>query len=128
MNADRSTQWMLCAALLLLLTACGRESAKPVAYADVKPIFDEYCLPCHQPGQPGYEASGLDMSNYASIMKGTRFGPVVLPGEPETSALVMLLEGRADPSIRMPHGDAPQPFESQVAMIREWIEQGAELR
>ena len=128
MNANRSTQWLLCAASLLLLAACGREKIESVTYADVKPIFDEYCVSCHQPGQPGYESSGLDMSSYEAIMQGTRFGEVVLPGDPQTSALVMLLEGRADPSIRMPHGDAPQPFESQVDTIREWVAQGAPLR
>ena len=114
-------------ALAAGLVACAREP-DTVKYADVKPIVDEYCLPCHQPGQPGYESSGLDMSSYEAIMKGTRFGPVVLPGDAETSALVMLLEGRADPSIRMPHGSAPQPYEAQVATIRQWVEQGAQLR
>ena len=37
-------------------------------------------------------------------MKGTKFGPVVIPGNPETSNLIWLLEWRASPELRMPHG------------------------
>ncbi|MCK7580275.1 MAG: hypothetical protein MZV65_34635 [Chromatiales bacterium] len=44
------------------------------------------------------------MSSYESLMKGTKFGPVIVPGSSLTSALNMLVEGRADPSIKMPHG------------------------
>ncbi|HSN73381.1 MAG TPA: c-type cytochrome domain-containing protein [Steroidobacteraceae bacterium] len=112
-------------AIALVLSACAREP-EAVTYADVEPIFDQYCVSCHQPGQPGYEASGLDMTSYEAIMKGTRFGPVVLPGEPQTSTLVMLLEGRADPSIQMPHGDAPSPYQAEIEKIRSWVAHGAE--
>jgi hypothetical protein len=36
----------------------------------------------------------------------------------------MLIEGRADPSINMPHGDAPLP-DGAKQTIRAWVEQGA---
>ena len=110
---------------LLMLAACAREGP-PVTYADVKPIFDQYCVPCHKPGQPGHEASGLALGSYDDVMKGTRFGPVVLPGDPRTSVLMMLVEGRVDPSIRMPHGDAPQPSQAEIDRLRTWIAQGAQ--
>jgi hypothetical protein len=70
-------------------------------------------------------ASGFDLQGYDSLMKGTRYGPVVLPGEPLTSALVMLIEGRADPSIKMPHAGAQPLTAEQIATIRRWVEQGA---
>jgi hypothetical protein len=108
-----------------LLCACSRESSTTVTYSDVKPIFEQYCVSCHKPGQPGYETSGLSLQSYDEIMKGTHFGPVVLPGDPRTSALMMLIEGRADPSIRMPHGDAPKPAKADIDRIRAWIEGGA---
>jgi hypothetical protein len=38
---------------------------------------------------------------------------------------MMLIEGRADPSIRMPHGDAPKPAKADIDRIRAWIEGGA---
>jgi hypothetical protein len=58
-------------------------------------------------------------------MKGTSFGPVVLPGDPLTSVLVMVIEGRADPSINMPHGGANPLTQQQILTIRRWVEQGA---
>jgi hypothetical protein len=57
-------------------------------------------------------------------MRGTRYGPVVVPGDSRHSILIMLVEGRADQSIRMPHGKAPLgTFEIEV--LRQWIAQGA---
>jgi hypothetical protein len=49
----------------------------------------------------------------------------VLPGDPLTSVLVMLIEGRADPSIRMPHGGANPLTEAEIKTIHEWVKQGA---
>jgi hypothetical protein len=34
-------------------------------------------------------------------MHGTVYGPVVRPGNPLRSVLLVLIEGRADPSMRM---------------------------
>ena len=41
------------------------------------------------------------------LMKGTKLGSVIKPSDTFTSAMIMLMEGRADPSIRMPHGKEP---------------------
>jgi hypothetical protein len=57
-------------------------------------------------------------------MKGTKFGPVIVPGSSVGSTLYRLVAGQADPSIRMPHGQAALPDED-VAMIAAWIDQGA---
>jgi len=117
----------LLVAAFALLPAVGCQRAPgPVSYSkDVAPILDARCRSCHTPGQPGYVASGFDLQGYDSLMQGTRYGPVVLPGDALTSALVMLIEGRVDPSIRMPHaGEQPLTAE-QIATIRHWVEQGA---
>jgi hypothetical protein len=37
----------------------------------------------------------------------------------------MLIEGRVDPSIKMPHGDAQPPSKAEILTIRNWVEQGA---
>ncbi len=105
-----------------LQTGC---SEKPLTYqADVKPIIDANCMECHVPGGPGYEKSGLRMDNYEGLMKGTKFGPVVVPGSSVGSTLYLLVAGKADPSIRMPHGKAALP-EKDVATLAAWIDQGA---
>lgn len=113
------------AASLVLLAGCERAPAEVSYQAEVAPILDKHCMSCHVPGQPGYVASGFDLEGYDSLMKGTRYGPVVLPGDPLTSVLVMLIEGRVDPSIRMPHGGRAPMSQDEIKMIRTWVEQGA---
>ena len=58
---------------------------------DILPIFKGRCVDCHQSGGVGYEKSGLDLRTYAGVMKGTKFGSMVTPGNPDTSNLVWLL-------------------------------------
>ncbi len=108
-----------------LLGGCGKNVETVSFSADVQPVLERRCGACHEPGQPGYEASGLQLNSYAAVMEGTRYGPVVLPGDPLSSTLIMLVEGRADPSLKMPHGDARPPTSDEVAILREWVEQGA---
>ncbi len=106
----------------LLLSACGE---KEVSFkADIQPILAKSCLECHAAGGAGAEKSGLIMSSYEDLMKGTRFGVIVKPGDALTSALIMLVEGRVDPSIRMPH-HKEQLSKDQTAPLRAWVEQGA---
>ena len=37
----------------------------------------------------------------------------------------MLIEGRVDPSIRMPHGGQAPLTAEEIGTIRNWVEQGA---
>ncbi|AGA33427.1 hypothetical protein TVNIR_1765 [Thioalkalivibrio nitratireducens DSM 14787] len=106
----------------VLVIGCGE---RVVSFsADVKPILDKRCVECHVPGEPGYEASGLELTSYAALMAGTRYGPIVEPGDPLISVLNQLVEGRADPSIAMPHGGQRLP-DSEIATLRDWVAQGA---
>jgi hypothetical protein len=124
MNTQRWGMLAVAATALLAVSACERTPT--VSYQkDVVPILDKHCKSCHVPGQPGYVVSGFELGSYDTLMKGTQFGPVVLPGDPLTSVLVMLIEGRVDPSLKMPHGDASTPSEDEILTIRRWVEQGA---
>jgi hypothetical protein len=106
------------------LGACSR-AEPPVSFArDVQPVLNARCGACHVPGQAGFEASGLSTASYDSLMKGTKFGAVVVPGDALSSTLTMLVEGRADPSIRMPHGDQALPAAEQK-ILHDWVAQGA---
>lgn len=108
--------------LAALQTGCGDKA--PTYQANIKPILDANCVKCHVPGGPGYEKSGLRLDSYEAMMKGTKFGAVVVPGSSVSSTLYRLVAGQADPSIRMPHGQAALP-DADVATIAAWIDQGA---
>ena len=91
---------------------------------DVVPILKGRCESCHQPNGEGTQKSGLDLTSYAGIMKGTKFGPMVIPGDPESSNLMLLLDWRASPELRMPHGKK-QLSSCDRNDIRAWIREGA---
>jgi hypothetical protein len=57
-------------------------------------------------------------------MKGTKYGAIVVPGDPLTSNLMVLVEGRARPEVRMPHGQRPL-LKQQTEILRLWVKQGA---
>ncbi len=109
----------------ILLVGCGAEQSTSVSFkTDVKPLIDKYCSECHVPGGDGAKASGFVTQTYDTIMKGTKYGPVVVAGHPLSSSLYRLVAGKVDPSIQMPHGkEALSPEE--VSAIEQWIEQGA---
>ena len=91
---------------------------------DVAPILKGRCESCHQSGGEGAQKSGLDLTSYAGIMKGTKFGPMVIPGDPQSSNLMVLLDWRASPELRMPHGKK-QLSSCDRNAIRAWIREGA---
>jgi hypothetical protein len=115
------------AALGLLPFALAACSAAPdVSFSqDVKPVLEQHCIQCHEEGGLGEVASGLNMTSYAGLMKGTRNGPMVIAGDAQGSNILVLMEGRADPSIRMPHGGNQPVSKDDIQTIRLWIEQGA---
>lgn len=109
----------------VMLAGCGQKESKPLTYqADIKPIMDQYCVECHKAGGKGTEKSGLLLDTYAATMKGTNFGPVVIPGQAINSTLYRLVTGKADPSLRMPHDSGPLSDEN-ISKIKDWIDQGA---
>jgi hypothetical protein len=91
---------------------------------DVMPIFVGRCISCHQPNAQGTKASGLDLTSYAGLMKGTKFGAMVIPGDPQSSNLMLLLDWRAAPELRMPLGKKQLSPDDRNA-IRSWIREGA---
>lgn len=118
---------LLIACLGVVTLGCEREPPQVSFASDVYPIIERHCLECHRPeaGQPGFDASGFSMESHAAVMKGTRYGPMVIPGDSLSSVLTMLIEGRADPSITMPHGDRPPLKQHEIDAIKAWVEQGA---
>jgi hypothetical protein len=109
-------------ALALVAGSCG---PSPVGFTtDVKPILDRHCAECHLQGGDGTKASGFQVDDHRAVMAGTRFGPVVVPGDPLSSSLYRLVAGKVDPSIKMPHG-REQLSDGEVQAIKDWIAQGA---
>lgn len=118
-------------ALCAQIAGCGR---KEISFAaDIQPILKERCIECHNVTGEGATASNFSVVDYASLMKGTSFGPVVVPGSSVSSSLYMVVAGKTAPEIQMPphhresmaegRGDALSADE--ITKLAAWIDQGA---
>lgn len=113
-------------ALLFSSLAFSATANKQVSFKnDVMPILHDYCLSCHQPGGKGFNKSGLDMRTYQSLMKGTKFGTVIKPGSSFTNIFIQVVDGRVDPSIKMPYGMSGGLAKEKINILKKWVDQGA---
>ncbi|MBK9952182.1 MAG: hypothetical protein IPP10_11830 [Candidatus Competibacteraceae bacterium] len=128
MNSRKLVATALVLGLGVLVGCSAEQPTKVVSFQkDVLPILKASCAECHTPPSgEGYQKTGLAVDTYDHLMKGTKMGPVIVAGQSLNSSLNRLIEGRSgvDPSIRMPHGKVKLP-DAQLAMIRNWVDQGA---
>ena len=117
--------------ILVIIGGCSQ----PVGFnKDIMPILVANCLTCHDGSGEGSSASGFSVQSYESIMKGTKHGPVIVPGSSESSTLYRLIGHKVDPKIQMPphHNDGVAEGREdaltprQVEFIAKWIDQGAQ--
>jgi Planctomycete cytochrome C len=108
-----------------LLSGCV--ARQTISYhQDVYPILEANCLACHRPPDgEGYLKTHLNMESYRSLMQGTLYGPVIIPGDSRKSILNMLVEGRADASLRMPHHRDEPLTAKEIGILQLWVDQGA---
>ena len=119
------------AAVLLSVSSCSQQQ---VSFSkDVKPIFDDKCLSCHDGKGEGSEESDFLVTSYANVMKGTKFGPVVTPGDATNSSLYRLIDHKTSTKIQMPphhktsvaQGREDPLSHEEIEIIINWIDQGA---
>jgi mono/diheme cytochrome c family protein len=88
---------------------------------DVQPILTAQCVECHGPNK---QENGLRLDFGAAILRGGDNGPAVAVGKAAESLLIQAVLGTSDNVSRMPLKKQPLS-ESQVAIIRQWIDGGA---
>src|SRR4051812_32218012 len=111
------------AAFLLLPVATAladeKPADKPVSfYRDVRPLLASNCNACHKPDKMKAE---LDMTTYATLMKGGKHGHTITPGDPDKSRFIESVSG---PEPDMPK-DADPLKPEQVALLNRWVKEGA---
>lgn len=87
----------------------------------IKPIFEEKCYSCHGEKR---QRGKLRLDLKADAFK-ERKKPVIVPGDPAKSELYRLVSLPHDDVDIMPPDEDPLTPE-QLALIKRWIEQGAE--
>jgi len=119
--------------LLFLLNGSSRAGDKnTVSFkADVFPVIEKYCLPCH--AEENFNPSELSMDNYDLIMEGGQRGSPIVKGDAKKSLLIMKLGPEPPEGDRMPlnskkkikEGKAVWMDEAEVEILSAWIDQGA---
>jgi len=84
----------------------------PTYAANIQAIFNTRCVACHNATTA---TAGLDLSTYAGIMKGSKDGAVILPGNSASSLLVKIQSSQHFANVT---GD-------ELALIINWINTGA---
>src|SRR5258707_6326103 len=104
---------------------------KKISFNDtIQPILSENCYACHGP-DPGARKAGLrlDRGEFAFAPHQDaheKYAPAIIPGNAEKSPLVRRIENK-NAKDRMPPPEAHKTLKpEQIALLREWVKQGAQ--
>lgn len=131
-------RFLTLAVLLLIPAALPAQPVEPIKVIELPerkdkiffekeifPILKAKCITCHS----GTVKEGkLDMSTYASLVKGGKSGPAIIVAGKKESSLIYKLSGRISKPYMPPVKDAvPQePLSPQeLALLGQWIDKGA---
>jgi WD40 repeat protein len=97
------------------------KSAQVSYHREVLPVLQARCQGCHQPAKAGGK---LDLTTFKNLLSEGESGSIaIVPGKPDESYLIEQItpdKGEA----AMPQGQKPLG-DSEIALIRRWIEEGA---
>ncbi len=127
------------AAVVLLATSSGcnkQESViapTPIDYGNittiiysqhVQPLLHQTCATtgCHNTAT---KAAGLALTSWADVLKGSRYGEVLIPFAPDRSLLTLLFDGT---TVRRTHPalTARTLTTTELAFLQRWIAEGAQ--
>ena len=81
--------------------------------ASIGELFKSKCGMCHNPGLP---TNGLSLASYADALLGASNGPVIVPGDPNNSKLLVTQSAGGHPGQLSP---------DELAGVKNWIIAGA---
>jgi mono/diheme cytochrome c family protein len=101
--------------------------AAPDFQKDIRPILSANCFHCHGNDRTT-RMVGLRLDIKEGLLSARRAGPLIVPGKPDKSLLYQRITAR-DAARRMPPPQAHKTLKpEEVALIRRWIESGAEWK
>ena len=93
----------------------------PALEKEARAVLEANCFRCHS-HKAGKSKGELMLDSMASMRKGGKTAPAVVPGDPDKSLLYKAIL-HTDDDLKMPLG-GKLPAE-QVALLRDWIKAGA---
>lgn len=107
----------------LAVTVCSaQETSTRIDFdSQVAPILQKHCASCHNDDEAEQD---FDVTSVATIMKGSDAGPSIEVGKGAASHIVKLMRGSEEP-IMPPEDEFERVPESEIAVIEQWINEGA---
>lgn len=114
--------------ILLALSASAAEQATTPTAAqleffekEVRPVLADHCFKCHGPKK---QKSSLRLDSREFVLKGGEVGPVVVPGKPEVSRLILSINHVKAADIYPMPGEDEKISPKAIAALTEWVRQG----
>ncbi|HEY4356827.1 MAG TPA: c-type cytochrome domain-containing protein [Acidobacteriaceae bacterium] len=101
------------------------DTATPAYFTEkVKPILQTNCFRCHAGAN---HRGGYNMNTRESLLKGGHHGNGVVPGQPEASLMIKLVnhENPAGDPPPMPPAPKEKLSDADLAVLSAWIKAGA---
>jgi len=114
----------LSSALLLLGATAPPVWAEVDFNRQIKPILSNHCYACHGPDEEERQAR-LRLDTREGAIRSRRGRQAIVPGDPDGSGIIRHILS-SDPDEVMPPPDKGPPLAAeQVALLRQWIAEGA---
>jgi mono/diheme cytochrome c family protein len=122
----KAPAFLLLAGLALTGRLAGADAVPTAAQLEffekeVRPILAENCYECHGPKK---QKSGLRLDARAYILKGGEVGPVVVPGQPEQSRLILAINHTKRKDVEAMPSEDKKLAPKEIAALTEWVRQG----
>lgn len=95
---------------------------QPLYSALVAPILSSKCVSCHNTKRT---KGGLQLHNYAALLKGGKNGPIVNYDDPERSELFLRIHLPLEQKKHMPPKAKKQLTKAEIELLSYWISVGA---
>ena len=92
---------------------------------DILPILSDKCFACHGP-DPAVRQAGLRLDTKEGAFSAPSGYPIIVPGEPENSELVLRITHENIDQRMPPQIANRQPTQQDIDTLIQWITEGAE--
>src|SRR5262245_5174673 len=104
-------------------TDADAEAVQALNQHDVIPILLRRCTVCHGARQ---QEAQLDLRTKASMLRGGKSGPAIVPGKPDESLLIKKVRAGEMPPLTRLIEVSIKPIEpAEIEIVARWIAQGA---
>ena len=95
----------------------SRESDQEFFETKVRPLLAKNCYTCHTDARAG----GLQMDSEDGMKRGSKDGPVLVPGKPDESKLIQAI--RYKDRVKMP--PSRKLTDEEISTLETWVRSGA---